>query len=114
MAKNSIWKAAIPWWSAHRGVANPAVVLVVSLVLFSSVVPCAPQEERLSRFGRYEGYSARDYDSWVRISEYVTLRDGTRLAVDIIRQARDKKIEEKPLPVVWTHHRYRRAGRDLL
>ena len=37
------------------------------------------------------------------------MRDGVRLAIDIIRPAKDGKAVYKPLPVVWTHNRYRRA-----
>jgi uncharacterized protein len=46
---------------------------------------------------------------WVRSSEYVAVRDGTRLAVDIFRPVRDGKVVAEPLPVIWIHHRYQRA-----
>lgn len=49
------------------------------------------------------------YEEWVRFSQYVPVRDGTRLAVDIIRPAKEGKPVEEPLPVIWTHHRYHRA-----
>jgi len=67
-------------------------------------------QQRVSRLGEYQGYSEPVYDSWVRSSQYVTMRDGVRLAVDIIRPARGGQVETKPLPVVWTHHRYQRAS----
>lgn len=64
---------------------------------------------KVSRFGQYSGYSPLLYDSIARKSLYLTMRDGVRIAIDVIRPAKDGKVEEKPLPVVWTHNRYRRA-----
>lgn len=72
----------------------------------------APVQEKVSSFGKYEGYSEPSYDSWVRSSRYVAVRDGTRLAVDIFRPARAEKVAEEKLPVVWTHNRYRCAFED--
>jgi putative CocE/NonD family hydrolase len=69
----------------------------------------AQTREKVSRFGAYKGYSASAYDSWVRTSRYITMRDGVRLAADIIRPAVKGKVEEKPLPVIFTHTRYHRA-----
>lgn len=68
----------------------------------------APQ--KVSRFGQYQGYSAPVYDSWVRTSRYLVMRDGARLAADIIRPALAGKVEEKPLPAIFTHTRYHRAN----
>ncbi len=63
----------------------------------------------LSEFGKYEGYSTAKYEEWVRTSQYIKMRDGVKLAVDIVRPAVDGKAVEEPLPCVWTHHRYHRA-----
>ena len=70
----------------------------------------AQAPEKTSRFGEYRGYSAEVYDSWVRTSRYLTMRDGVRLAADIIRPALGGKVEEKPLPAIFIHTRYRRAS----
>jgi len=70
------------------------------------------QTEKISSFGRYSGYSEAVYDGWVRSSRYVTVRDGTRLAVDLFRPTRGGKVAEEKLPVVWTHNRYRCAVVD--
>jgi putative CocE/NonD family hydrolase len=67
------------------------------------------QAEKVSKFGEYKGYSEEIYDSSVRTSQYLTIRDGIKIAIDILRPAIEGKIEEEPLPVVWTHTRYRRA-----
>jgi putative CocE/NonD family hydrolase len=65
---------------------------------------------RFSRLGEYSGYSTAVYDGWQRSSQYLTMRDGVRLAVDIIRPAKGGVLHDGKLPVVWTHHRYHRAS----
>ncbi|MBN1680445.1 MAG: CocE/NonD family hydrolase [Anaerolineae bacterium] len=87
------------------------VIVVLALVIaVPLVMPAAAQDgERISRPGEYRGYSEPIYDDWVRISQYVPVRDGTRLAVDIFRPAVDGQPVDDPLPVLWTHHRYHRA-----
>lgn len=66
-------------------------------------------EERVSRPGLYSGYSAPIYDGAKRFSQYVAMRDGTRIAVDYYRPVKDGAVEEKPLPVVWRLTPYGRA-----
>lgn len=72
--------------------------------------PAAGTPGKVSEFGRYEGYDAPKYSAWVRTSAYVTVRDGTKLAVDIIRPAVDGKPVDAKFPVVWTHSRYHRTA----
>jgi putative CocE/NonD family hydrolase len=48
--------------------------------------------------------------TWVRESRYITVRDGTRLAADILRPARNGAVETRPLPVIWILQRYLRAS----
>lgn len=86
---------------------KPSLLLAALLAAVS--LAASPPVPRVSEFNRYSGYSAPVYDGWVRSSRYVTARDGTRLAVDIFRPTRGGKVAEERLPVVWTHHRYRRA-----
>lgn len=86
--------------------------LLGALVLAAAqAVPASGQagQERISRPGEYRGYTEARYDDWVRQSRYIEVRDGTRLAADILRPAVDGEPVEEPLPVVWTHTRYRRA-----
>ena len=66
--------------------------------------------KRISQFGRYEGYSHPTFDGWVRTSEYIMVRDGTRIAVDIFRPTNDGVLHTDPLPVIWEHRRYQRAS----
>jgi uncharacterized protein len=64
---------------------------------------------RVSRFGEYRGYTQPVYDGWRRFSQYVTTRDGTKIAIDFNRPTRRGKLHEEPLPVIWTHTQYKRA-----
>ncbi|NLX11554.1 MAG: CocE/NonD family hydrolase [Chloroflexi bacterium] len=91
---------------------KPIGTVILALTLFALLIaPAAAQEgDRVSRPGEYAGYSEPQYTEWVRLSQYVPTRDGTRLAVDIYRPARDGQPVEEPLPLVWTHHRYHRAN----
>jgi putative CocE/NonD family hydrolase len=67
------------------------------------------EAEKVSDFGIYKGYCEENYDSSVRTSRYLTMRDGIKIAIDILRPASNGKVHDEPLPVVWTHTRYRRA-----
>ncbi len=79
-------------------------------ILFSSgLLSQEVEKEKISRFGEYKGYSEIVYDSWLRSSRYLTMRDGVKLAIDILRPAKNGIVEKKPLPVLWMHTRYRRA-----
>jgi putative CocE/NonD family hydrolase len=75
-----------------------------------AIQPQLAPAEKVSRFGEYRGYSFEVYDSWVRTSSYLTMRDGVRLAADIFRPAVKGKVEDKPLPVIFIHSRYHRAS----
>jgi putative CocE/NonD family hydrolase len=66
---------------------------------------------RASSFDAYTGYSQVRFNTWSRTSQYVTVRDGVRLAVDVLRPAVDGVPVEEPLPVVWIHTRLHRAFR---
>lgn len=79
-------------------------------LLLGAAVP-AQEAARRSSFGVYEGYSPILYDGYQRQSQYVPVRDGTRLAVDIYRPTRAGQVETTPLPVVWTFTPYNRATR---
>jgi len=74
---------------------------------------CAPaattSTDRISEPGRYQGYATADYDGYARTSQYLTMRDGVRLAADILRPTKNGALHGEKLPVVWTHHRYNRA-----
>ena len=83
-------------------VRKPSLLLVLTLAL-AAAVPAAAAPPKVSEFGKYSGYSEAVYDGWVRSSQYVPMRDGTRLAVDIVRPTLHGQVATERLPVVWTH-----------
>lgn len=94
------------WWQTWF-----AVILALSIIALPAAAR-AQTGDKVSQPGDYRGYSAPIYSDWVRTSQYVTVRDGTRIAVDIMRPAVDGVPVSDPLPLVWTHHRYHRAHQD--
>jgi len=96
---------------AHRYlVFGQAFVLMFSIMLFLQGQEATQAAEKISSPGKYQGYSQPIYEEWVRISQYVPVRDGTKLAVDILRPSVAGKPVSEPLPVIWTHARYHRAN----
>ena len=86
--------------------------LLLLLLLLLSLVPVpvgAEPESKVSKLGEYTGFSRPIYKEWTRISQYVAVRDGTKLAVDIFRPVQNGQPVEEPLPVIWTYDRYHRA-----
>jgi uncharacterized protein len=89
--------------------------LLMSLALSIFAVSCGSNESsaasRLSSPGKYAGYSEAIYAKEYEItSQYVQVRDGTKLAVDLYRP-KDKatgKVIDTPLPVIWMHTPYNR------
>jgi putative CocE/NonD family hydrolase len=87
-------------------------------LLFVFFLGCGGSDTRkappgaVSEFGKYEKYSEPQYEEWVRSSQYVTMRDGVNLAVDIVRPAVNGEPVGEPLPLVWTHARYHRAREE--
>lgn len=73
------------------------------------VLPLEPARSAVSVFGHYAGFSVTSFSGWRRSSEYVSVRDGTRLAVDVYRPTRFGSVASQRLPVLWTHARYHRA-----
>ena len=52
----------------------------------------------------------RHYDGHRQTSFYVTVRDGTKLAVDLVQPTSNGEIATERLPVVWMHTPYNRRG----
>ena len=63
-----------------------------------------------STLGSYSGFSKRRFDTWSRTSQLVRVRDGTCLAMDILRPTEAGVPVEEALPAIWTHTRYQRAS----
>jgi predicted acyl esterase len=61
-----------------------AVVLLALLALAVAVGHAEPQrQEKVSAPGQYSGYTSPDYQSHTTTSQYVTMRDSVRIAVDV-------------------------------
>jgi uncharacterized protein len=52
----------------------------------------------------------RRYDGHRQTSFYVTVRDGTKLAVDLVQPTSNGDVATERLPVVWMHTPYNRRG----
>ncbi|GGF59023.1 CocE/NonD family hydrolase [Alteromonas lipolytica] len=86
---------------------KPLLAMLTGVVLYSTALTAEPLK-RISSPNHYQGYSEVLYDGWQLSSRYVAVRDGTRLAVDIIRPTQQGKVVEKSHPVVWMHTPYNR------
>ncbi len=92
---------------------NAAALGALVAVCFQS--PAASAQSlagRVSSPGRYDGYSPVLYDGYQMSSQYVAMRDGTRIAIDIVRPTLRGKLVDKPLPVVWMNTPYNRRTTD--
>ena len=87
----------------------PASTIAAPEVTATSLSTITP-DERISEPGEYKGYSEALYNERTALSQYITMRDGTKLAALIIRPAQDGKTVSTPLPVIWTHNRYHRES----
>lgn len=77
--------------------------------------PEKSSQNRISKHGEYSGYSEAIYaDEFDLSSQYIEMRDGTKLAIDICRPKDKKtgKVIETPLPVLWMHTPYNRRYND--
>lgn len=88
---------------------NFALLLLWLLLSLVPVPVGAEPETTVSKPGEYAGFSRPIYKEWLRTSQYVEVRDRTKLAVDIFRPVQNGQPVEEPLPVIWTYDRYHRA-----
>ena len=83
--------------------------IAIALMVFTWIAAAAPATTpKVSRPGEYSGFTAARYDGYQLTSRYVTVRDGTRLAIDIFLPTRAGKQAPGKLPVVWMHTPYNR------
>lgn len=83
-----------------------AAVLVIALFL---LYKSQSRQVKVSEFGKYQGYSEATYDGDKRISNYLTLSNGTRLAYDLILPTKKGVPVNKPLPVLFKYTPYLRT-----
>lgn len=85
------------------------VLIFIPGLIFSQEKEQKTSNELISKFGVYEVYSSPIYEKWVRTSRYLEMSDGVKLALDIIRPAKNGNPVEAPLPVIWDYYAYVRA-----
>lgn len=83
-----------------------AVILVIALFFINKRIFAKGE---VSEFGKYQGYSEAIYDGKKRISDYLTLSDGTRLAYDLILPTQKGVPASEPLPVLFKYTPYMRT-----
>lgn len=82
-------------------------ILIIALTTAFAAGGCAPQQtrktgEKVSRPFEYSGYSAPEYEGFVKRSEYVTMSDGVRIAVDIFIPAEGPPRDAFPVTLEYT------------
>lgn len=65
--------------------------------------------EKVSNIHEYSGYSQKKYDGYQVKSQYLTMHDGVKVAIDVYRPTKNGVLHEEKLPVIWTATQYRRA-----
>jgi uncharacterized protein len=85
---------------------DKSIVATLLLTLFAAAAPAA--EPKISKPGDYRGFTAATFDGYQLTSQYVAVRDGTRLALDLFLPTRDGQVAAGKLPVVWMHTPYNR------
>ncbi len=95
-----------------------AIVLVIAVFM---VYKWQAGKRKVSEFGKYQGYSEKIYDGSKRISDYMTLSNGTKLAYDLILPTKKRVPADKPLPVLFLYTPYLRTfiifdenGKDII
>lgn len=82
----------------------------ITILILGLTISCKT-EKKVSKQGEYSGYSEAIYaDEYDLSSQYIEMRDGVKLAIDICRpiDTVTGKVVEKPLPVLWMHTPYNR------
>ncbi len=84
------------------------IAALLGVVLFSPS-GSRTEERKVSEFGNYQGYSEAIYDGSKRVSDYLTLANGTRLAYDLILPTKGRVPADHPLPVLFKYTPYLRT-----
>lgn len=92
----------------HTKIIYILIAVVIVTVLFLLYKKQARQA-KVSEFGKYQGYSEATYDGNKRISDFLTLSNGTRLAYDLILPTRKGVPAHEPLPVLFKYTPYLRT-----
>jgi hypothetical protein len=90
-----------------RSIFRLSGLALLLLVMSVAVGHAQPQtEQKVSAPGQYSGYTSPEYKSWTVTSQYVTMRDGVRLAVDVHMPADGPARDKFPTILIMTpYHR---------
>ena len=84
-------------------------------------MPRQARKPKVSELGRYQGFSNAFYNGSERRSDYLTLKDGVRLAYDLILPTKNRVPAHERLPVLFKYTPYLRtftvfdtSGRNIL
>lgn len=85
---------------------------ILALPLCVAIAACQtdPYPDGVSSPGVYENYSEVVYDGYEMTSQYIEMRDGNRIAIDIFRPTLEGVVTDEKLPVVWMHTPYNRRN----
>lgn len=78
-------------------------------IIGSTVCPWGQSAQVFAETATSANLAPNIYSQWVQSSQYITVRDGTRLAIDIFQPARDGRAVEGKSPVILMATPYHRA-----
>jgi putative CocE/NonD family hydrolase len=85
-------------------------LIIITLTASVSFVSNKKQDQKVvSEFGKYWGYTQKLYDGYKRVSDFLTLSDGTRLAYDVYLPTQKGIPASQPLPVLFKYTPYGRT-----
>jgi len=85
------------------------LITAVAVVALFFIHQESVAQSKVSELGKYQGYSEAIYDGTERISDYLTLSNGTRLAYDLILPTKGGVSADRPLPVLFKYTPYLRT-----
>jgi len=88
-----------------------AILLTAAVASAFAAEKPAPRTEKVSGLFQYSGYTFEEYKGYKKISDYVPMSDGVKLAVDVFIP--DQGPEQKAFPVIIEYTPYTRAYADL-
>src|SRR5437763_6189923 len=100
----------------HRPALLAALVACAAMVASPPLTPLASQiAQRVSEPFRYAGYSSPDWKGYSRSSVFVTMRDGTKIAVHVVlpTEYAGAGRPASRFPVIFRYTPYGRSAIDL-
>jgi uncharacterized protein len=85
------------------------LILLIFLIGAGLLYKRSLAQDKVSELGRYKGYSEAIYDGAARSSDYLSLKNGTKLAYDLILPTRKGVPAGEHLPVLFKYTPYLRT-----